>query len=211
MMKLRALTILSQWGLYTCVFSVILGVQTVLAAAPAQPSSTLGSMLGSQPSGQLAGGHLAGGQLEITSDWLEVDQQAHVATFGGQVKAIRGDLTLTADKAVVDYVESKQQDAPKQDANKQDNMGIKQIEATGHVVLVRDGQQATADRAVYDPAGAKVELFGQVNIHQLGSDNEVTGTHLVYDLVSGRVTMRADKGRVRAHYRPVAKGAKASK
>ena len=197
MMKLRALTTFSQWGLYTCIFSAILGIQTVLAATPAVA-----------PARQLSQSNQSGGQLEITSDWLEVDQQAHVATFGGQVKAIRGDLTLTADKAVVDYVEGKQQDSSPKDAKKEDNMGIKQIEATGHVVLVRDGQQATADRAIYDPAAATVELFGQVAIHQLGSENEVTGTHLVYDLVSGRVTMRADKGRVRAHYRPAARGTK---
>lgn len=132
---------------------------------------------------------LAQEQLDIQSDSLSIDNKENSATFTGNVRVVRDEVTMNADKVFVDYVEKKQGEKVRND--------VKLIEATGHVKIVDGKKTITANKAIYDVEADKMTLIDDVVVKE-GPENTITGTKMLYDMTQGLITVTSDSGRVRA-------------
>jgi lipopolysaccharide export system protein LptA len=138
--------------------------------------------------------------LDVDADRLEVDQGGGHAVFTGNVKAVRGDWTMTAARADIDYsTDSK---------GKKSGGDIKEVVATGNVVITRHNSLspndvATGDKAVYTPATNKLVMTGGV-VKLTRGGHTLTGTRLDYDTANGQAVMQGGasggSGRVHAHF-----------
>jgi lipopolysaccharide export system protein LptA len=112
--------------------------------------------------------------IEITADTLEVQQRDQVATFIGNVDAVQGDLTLSADQLRVYYQGG---DAPEGAG------AIRRIEAHGNVFLSSPEETAQGEVGVYDVGQQLVTLERAVVLTR--GANVIRGDRLEYDLASG--------------------------
>jgi lipopolysaccharide export system protein LptA len=138
----------------------------------------------------LAGAALAAasGAVKITADKFVVDDASHLATFTGQVVVTRANLTVWAPKVVVDYGEG----GPS---------NIRTFTASGGVRIKTGVQEATGDRAVYDPKTLILRLIGNVTV--TSADGTLAGPDLVIDLKSNVSTFSGGKsGRVTGVFTP---------
>lgn len=143
--------------------------------------------------------------IRIDADRLDVFDRENRAVFNGNVVAVQGETTMRCTVLTVFY-EGRGQDkgadkgqkrgptAPAADA--QNN--IKQIDCKGPVTVVSKDQVATGDNAVFDRAGNKVLITGNVALSQC--QNVTRGERVVYDLTSGIANIEG--GRVRAMFVP---------
>jgi len=95
--------------------------------------------------------------VTITSDELISDDTTETAEFIGNVKVVRGDYTLTADRLMVHYRRSDRPSSPKTVGR----ANIREIFAEGHVRIVSTELTATAERAAYDAKNRMLELSGE--------------------------------------------------
>lgn len=109
----------------------------------------------------------AASPVKVTADTFVVDQATSEATFTGNVVLVRSDLTVWADKVVVIYGEGGVED-------------IESMEATGRVRLKTSEQDATGDRATFDPDSQVLRLSGNVTV--VNSAGTLTGPELVINL-----------------------------
>jgi len=125
---------------------------------------------------------LAADPVKITADKFVVDDEANIATFTGNVVVIRKDMTVWAPKVVVDYGE----DGPSD---------IKSFVATGGVRIKTTEQDATGDKAIYDPKKQTLKLTGNVMVVNVSST--VGGPDLLLDLKANTTVFTGSKtGRV---------------
>ena len=126
---------------------------------------------------------LAANPMKVTADSFVVDQGKSQATFTGSVVIARDDLTVWAVKVVVEYGAGGVND-------------ITNVLATGNVRLKTDEQDATGNRATFDPKSQIFRLSGNVTVvNEMGT---LHGPELVLNLAektsvfssggSGRVT-----------------------
>lgn len=146
--------------------------------------------------------------IEISADSLEVEQEAQIATFAGNVDAVQGDLVLSADELRVHY-EGKESSVGLAAGS---GNNIRRIEAEGSVIIASPEETAEGDQGTYDVRGKLVVLEGHVVLTR--GENVIRGERLVMDLVSGKSrivgaeTTVADNGedssggRVRALFTP---------
>jgi lipopolysaccharide export system protein LptA len=126
--------------------------------------------------------------VNITAEKFVVDDAARVATFTGKVVVKRQNLTVWAPKVVVDYGEG----GPS---------NIRSFTASGGVRIKTDQQDATGDRAVYDPRTQILRLTGHVIV--TSADGTVGGPDLVIDLRNNVSTFTGNKsGRVTGVFTP---------
>lgn len=126
--------------------------------------------------------------VNITAEKFVVDEAAHVATFTGKVVVKRQNLTVWAPKVVVDYGEG----GPS---------NIKTFTASGGVRIKTTEQDATGDRAVYDPRTQILRLTGNVIV--TSASGTVAGPDLVIDLKNNVSTFSGGKsGRVSGVFTP---------
>jgi lipopolysaccharide export system protein LptA len=125
--------------------------------------------------------------IEILSDVLTVEQDRQVATFSGNVQAVQGEMTLTAQRLKVFYAEadSGTEAAPGVGQGTQ----VTRIEADGNVRLSNPTDTAEGDRGVYDVAAQTVRLEG--NVVLTSGDNVVRGSRLDMDLRTNVSTVRS--------------------
>lgn len=123
-----------------------------------------------------------GTPVEITSETLSIDRATGLAVFSGDVLVVQGELKLTAKTVEVTYTEST------------DTVpgGVREVVATGDVLLVNGPDAAESEKAVFDPIQNTVVMTGDVLLTQ--GPAVVSGEKLVVDLQSGSGTM---EGRVR--------------
>lgn len=114
--------------------------------------------------------------IEITANQLTVDRETGNAIFAGDVYAVRGVLTLNADELQVIYDEETDEDD-----------GIREIIATGNVILVNGPDVAEAERAVYVPSDDTVTMTGNVLLTQ--ERTVISGNLLLVNLVTGQGQM----------------------
>ena len=108
--------------------------------------------------------------VKITADQFVIDDTAHLATFTGKVIVKRStSLTVWAPKVVVDYGDG----GPS---------NIKSFVATGGVRIKTTDQDATGDKAVYDPDKQILRLTGNVMV--TNSTGTVGGPELVVNLAT---------------------------
>ena len=105
--------------------------------------------------------------IKITSDKFVVDDEQQIATFTGKVVILRTNLTVWAAKVVVDYGDG----GPS---------SIKSLVATGNVRIKTNEQDATGDRADYDPKTSILKLSGNVMV--VNSTGTVGSPDLVVNL-----------------------------
>jgi lipopolysaccharide export system protein LptA len=126
--------------------------------------------------------------VNITADQFVVDDASHVATFTGQVVVKRKKLTLWAPKVVVEYGEA----GPS---------SIKSFVASGGVRIKTDDQDATGDRAIYDPTAETLRITGNVMV--INASSTVGSGDLLLDLKANTTVFTGGgKGRVTGIFTP---------
>ncbi len=122
---------------------------------------------------------LAADPVKITADRFVVDDAARLATFTGNVVVIRRDMTVWAPEVVVDYGDNGPSD-------------IKSFVASGGVRIKTTTQDATGDRAIYDPRAETLKLTGNVMV--VNATSTVASPDLFLDLNADTSTFTGGKG-----------------
>lgn len=132
--------------------------------------------------------------IEITSDRLDVDQEAQVAVFDGKVDAIQGDFRLTADKLTVHYDQPAGTTGPKEAETSLtgDPSGgsrrIRRMDVVGNVKIVSPTETATGDTAVYEVEKGTIDLMGNVVLTR--GQNVIRGTKLTTNVDTGKSVIK---------------------
>lgn len=124
---------------------------------------------------------LAGSELEVTADQLEVDQQGGATVFSGNVLIIQGDLRMTAGQLRLEY------------RGAEGNRRIDRLVASNGVTLVTPDEAVEAREAIYGMARGTLEMRGDVMLVQ--GANVLSGESFIADLNTGSGRM---SGRVRS-------------
>ena len=136
----------------------------------------------------LATAALAANPIEITADQFVVDEASNRATFTGQVVVTRGSMTVWAARVEVDYGANGPSD-------------IRSFEAIGDVRIRTPEQDASGDRAIYDPRAETLRLTGNVTV--VNASSRVAGPDLVIDLNANTTTFSGgSNGRVTGVFTP---------
>ena len=88
-------------------------------------------------------------EIEITATSMEWNKEANIAIATGEAQAKQGKTVLYADKIVVFYKDKEVE-------------SIKELDASGNVKFVREGQIATGDNATYAVESDKIFIKGNV-------------------------------------------------
>ena len=121
--------------------------------------------------------------VEVTSERLEVDNEAGIAIFIGDVIVVQGQMRLTAPRVRVEYSSG--------EAGQ-----IEFMHATGGVTMVSEEETAEGEEATYTVGAGEVVMTGDVIVTQ--GSNVLAGQRLSVDLDTGTGTM---EGRVRTIFR----------
>jgi lipopolysaccharide export system protein LptA len=148
--------------------------------------------------------------VKIDAATLEVRDKQKVATFGGNVKLVQGDTTLTCKTLVVFYDQDAEAGTMKTATPVAPGGGkqsIRRLEAKGDVIVVQKDQKATGDNGVFDMKSNTVTLIGSVTISQ--GPQVIQGDRLVVNLTTGVSRVECDNSpnrqcRVRALLNPSA-------
>ena len=145
--------------------------------------------------------------IKIDADRLDVFDREGRAVFTGNVVAVQGDSTIRCSIMTVFYEQNRapgagrRPAAPAQPAPGSDDNSIKKIDCQGPVTVVSKTQTATGDNAVYDKAGNKVVITG--NVALADGPNVMRGERIVYDLDTGVANVDPKAGeRVKALIMP---------
>lgn len=155
--------------------------------------------------------------IEITSDRLDVDQEAKVAIFEGKVDAIQGAVHLRADRLKVYYDAVTEETASAAPPATPPSTGetasgdpmegggrIRRMDVDGNVFVSSPTETASGERGVYNADTGKVTLLGNVVLTRGG--NVIRGTKLSIDVDTGRSVIDADSsvggGRVKGLFVP---------
>lgn len=105
--------------------------------------------------------------VEVTADTFTVDESKKEAVFSGSVVITRQGLDMRAAKVTITYGEGGQTD-------------IRELVATGNVRIRAAGQDATGDRATFDPRTQILKLSGNVRV--TSAQGTVSGPDLTIDI-----------------------------
>ena len=108
--------------------------------------------------------------IEILADSMEWNKQLGQAIATGNAKAIQGQTTIKANKIIAVLSEDNSQQ-------------IKELQASGNVVFLKDKQLATGDKATYYLNQDKVIITGRVELKRDG--NIIKGEKLIIDFLTG--------------------------
>ena len=114
--------------------------------------------------------------IEILADSMEWNKQLGQAIATGNAKAIQGQTTIKANKIIAVLSEDNSQQ-------------IKELQAIGKVVFLKDKQLATGDKATYYINQEKVIITGNVELKRDG--NIIKGEKLIIDFLTGLSKMEA--------------------
>lgn len=134
--------------------------------------------------------------IEITSDSLEVLQQANKAVFTGHVVAVQGDIRMKSEKMTVFYKNTepeptkhgktdKDRKKEKSLANAEpEKKSIEKIVVEKNVFLATPQETASGSRGLYDVVHHKIYLNDNVVLTR--DKNVLKGDRLIYDLTTGK-------------------------
>ena len=114
--------------------------------------------------------------IEILADSMEWNKQLGQAIATGNAKAIQGETTIKANKIVAVLSEDNSQQ-------------IKELQASGKVVFLKDKQLATGDKATYYLNKEKIIITGNVELKKDG--NIIKGEKLIIDFLTGLSKMES--------------------
>ncbi|HEY4202962.1 MAG TPA: LptA/OstA family protein [Devosiaceae bacterium] len=120
-----------------------------------------------------------GGKMNITGDKFVVNEGSHEATFTGNVYVKHPNLDLWADEVDIHYGEGGTTD-------------VKTFEATGKVRIHTPEQDATGDKAIYDPKTRLLHLTGNVMVNSASS--VLSSPELEVNLDTNTSTFTGKKG-----------------
>lgn len=158
--------------------------------------------------------------IHVVADRLEVDNKAQVAEFIGAVKAVQGDVTITADVLKVYYDRDKkateQKAEPKKAASADQAVGgiadgggkIRKVVALGHVKITQKDRVAVGQKATYWAGGRKILLEGKATVWR--DRNQVSGEKITVFLDQDRSVVHGKPGK-RVSVTIVPEGAKKKK
>ena len=133
-------------------------------------------------------------KVDIEADGMEVLDDRNQAIFTGNVKAVRRDVTLTADKLTVDFRKTKNEKG-EQDTE------VTFLYATGHVRIVTPEQTITGREAKMDVKKELVWVSGGVVVKKKTST--IHGARLFANLKTNVSRVEAGrKGRVHGVFTP---------
>jgi lipopolysaccharide export system protein LptA len=118
-------------------------------------------------------------EVKVTADTFVVDEGSETATFTGNVLVTRETLTINANEVVVNY-------------GKGGVQNITQMVATGNVRLKTPDQDATGDRAVYEPKSQILVLSGDVQV--VNAAGTMRGPQLQINLATNTTTFSGGGG-----------------
>ena len=114
--------------------------------------------------------------IEILADSMEWNKQLGQAIAIGNAKAIQGQTTIKANKIIAVL-------------NEDNSQQIKELQAIGKIVFLKNKQLATGDKATYYINQDKVIITGNVELKRDG--NIIKGEKLIIDFLSGLSKMEA--------------------
>ncbi len=112
-----------------------------------------------------------GGPIHIKSDSMEAMDRSGTVVFKGNVVAIRGDLTINADRLEVIYGSR-----PAGKDKKEKRRVLRKIVAKGHVKIIQGKKVGTCKEAIYDKQGEKLVLTGDAQVWE--GSNRIRGTKI---------------------------------
>jgi lipopolysaccharide export system protein LptA len=116
--------------------------------------------------------------IEILADSMVWNKKLGQAIATGNAKAVQGQTTIKANKIIAVLSEKNSQQ-------------IKELQASGKVVFLKDKQLATGDKATYYLNQDKVIITGNVELKKDG--NIIKGEKLIIDFLSGLSKMEGSK------------------
>jgi lipopolysaccharide export system protein LptA len=158
------------------IFTLATGVTSDSAAAENKPS--VGE---SAPSTE---------PVRITADKLVSNAEEAYAEFTGNVKAIQGNVVITADVLRIYY----QGDLVNPKNNPSDKQMIKKIVASGHVEIISDRYTAKTERLEYDLAAMVIVLSGE-NSTVTSGKNSITGSRITLYRADGNIKVEGSADR----------------
>ncbi|MGI9404393.1 MAG: LPS export ABC transporter periplasmic protein LptC [Hyphomicrobium sp.] len=134
--------------------------------------------------------------IDLEADRLDVDDNAKVAKFHGDVRAKQGDFVVRTSSLHATYAGTAglalTPDDSGQTGSKQPTT-LTRIETRGKVIVTsKEGQKAVGDWAVFDVKKNAVKLGGDVVLTQ--GKNIVRGTRLSIDMTTGKSVIQNDAG-----------------
>ncbi len=123
--------------------------------------------------------------VEVTADSLTVNQETGNAVFTGNVIIIQGELRMAAGEVTVVY------------GADPDNRDIREVRATGGVLVTRGSDAAEGQSALYEVASSLMTLSGSVLVTQ--GPTAISGDGMVVNIATGDGTV---EGRVRTILQP---------
>lgn len=121
--------------------------------------------------------------VQVESDALQVDQSTGEAIFTGNVKVVQGDMTITSERARVEYTPGGNE--------------VNKVFFFGDVLFTSPTDAAEGEEAVYTLASGEVIITGNVLLTQ--GQTTISGSRLVYNLDAGTGVM---EGRVQTVFVP---------
>jgi len=114
--------------------------------------------------------------ITIKSNEMLADNKGKTAVFTGKVVAKQGDLTIYADKIVINYGDKKGD--------------VEKIEASGDVRIVQENRIGLASHAVYDSKEGRITLTGNPKVMQ-GADS-ISGATITYYIDEDKSVVSGD-------------------
>ena len=114
--------------------------------------------------------------IEILADSMEWNKQLGQAIAKGNARAIQDQTTLKANKIIAIL-------------NEDNSQQIKELQAIGEIVFLKNKQLATGDKATYYINQDKVIITGNVELKRDG--NIIKGEKLIIDFLTGLSKMEA--------------------
>jgi len=134
--------------------------------------------------------------IDLEADRLDVDDNAKVAKFHGDVRARQGNFVVRTSALLATYAGAAGLALTPDESGKTGSKkpaALTRIEARGKVIVTsKEGQKAVGDWAVFDVKKNTVTLGGDVILTQ--AKNIVRGTRLSIDMATGKSVIQNDAG-----------------
>lgn len=128
-----------------------------------------------------------GAPLDVEADSLDVDDNARIAIFRGDVVTRQGDVTMRSQEIRASYTGSARLADPSAGADGGSSQ-LSRIDATGKVVVTtQDGRKITGETARYEAKANNIVVSGDVELSQAGT--VVRGSRLVIDMATGKARL----------------------
>jgi len=140
--------------------------------------------------------------ITVTSDSLEYDYKANVATYRGEVQAVQGKVRLRSDRLTVTLVRTGEQANHPREPGKpevpatQGSARVREVVALGNVRIDQGTRWATGGKAIFDQGQRTLVLTDGPVLHD--GPNEVAGDRVVVYLDEDRSVVEGGRKRVKA-------------